>query len=53
MCCLVTAPGELVVLSRGDAWLACGPWSADDLLLVVSAQRLTDPPLEESEPPYP
>ncbi|MCX5328064.1 DNA-processing protein DprA [Streptomyces sp. NBC_00140] len=47
VCCLVTAPGEVVVLSQGDPWETCAPWPADDLLLIVSAQRLTAPPLEE------
>ncbi|MFI9825268.1 hypothetical protein ACIHFC_33250 [Streptomyces sp. NPDC052013] len=46
VCCLVTEPGE-VVLSQGDPWESCDPWPADDLLLIVSAQRLTDRPLEE------
>ncbi|AZP14721.1 hypothetical protein EJC51_47425 [Streptomyces aquilus] len=47
VCCLVTAPGEVVVLSQGDPWESCDPWPADDRLLIVSAQRLTDRPLEE------
>ncbi|MES5824971.1 DNA-processing protein DprA [Streptomyces sp. RG80] len=47
VCCLITAPGEVVVLSQGDPWETCDPWPADDLLLIVSAQRLTGPPLEE------
>ncbi|MET7693855.1 DNA-processing protein DprA [Streptomyces sp. NPDC005483] len=47
VCCLVTAPGEVVVLSQGDPWESCDPWPADDLLLIVSAQRLTNRFLEE------
>ncbi|WP_328499613.1 DNA-protecting protein DprA [Streptomyces sp. NBC_00457] len=47
VCCLVTEPGEVVVLSQGDPWESCDPWPADDLLLIVSAQRLTGRPLEE------
>ncbi|MFD9441903.1 DNA-processing protein DprA [Streptomyces sp. NPDC060006] len=47
VCCLVTAPGEVVVLSQGDPWESCDPWPADDRLLIVSAQRLTDRPIEE------
>jgi hypothetical protein len=47
VCCLVTKPGEVVVLSQGDPWESCDPWPADDRLLIVSAQRLTDRPLEE------
>ncbi|MFD6285389.1 DNA-processing protein DprA [Streptomyces sp. NPDC060205] len=47
MCCLVTQPGDVVVLSQGDPWESCDPWPADDLLLVVSAPRLPDQPLEE------
>ncbi|MFD7708609.1 DNA-processing protein DprA [Streptomyces sp. NPDC059786] len=47
VCCLVTEPGEVVVLSQGDPWASCDPWPADDLLLIVSAQRLADRPLEE------
>ncbi|GAA1042152.1 hypothetical protein GCM10009566_42390 [Streptomyces murinus] len=26
VCCLVTAPGEVVVLSQGDPWESCDPW---------------------------
>ncbi|MCX4862420.1 DNA-processing protein DprA [Streptomyces canus] len=47
VCCLITVPGDVVVLSQGDPWESCDPWPADDLLLIVSAQRLTDRPLEE------
>ncbi|MGW0332184.1 DNA-processing protein DprA [Streptomyces sp. NPDC003011] len=47
VCCLVTEPSEVVVLSQGDPWESCDPWPADDLLLIVSAQRLTDRPFEE------
>lgn len=47
VCCLVTAPGDVVVLSQGDPWESCDPWPADDLLLIVSAQRLPDLPLKE------
>ncbi|WP_171059935.1 DNA-processing protein DprA [Streptomyces montanus] len=47
VCCLITEPGEVVVLSNGDPWESCDPWPADDLLLIVSAQRLPDLPLEE------
>ncbi|MCQ8836118.1 DNA-protecting protein DprA [Streptomyces malaysiensis] len=47
VCCLVTEPGEVVVLSQGDPWEFCDPWPADDLLLIVSAQRLPDLSLEE------
>jgi hypothetical protein len=47
VCCLVTAPGEVVVLSQGDLWESCDPWPADDRLLIVSAQHLTDRHLEE------
>lgn len=38
---------RVVVLSQGDPWESCDPWPADDRLLIVSAQRLTDRPLEE------
>lgn len=47
VCCLVSAPGEVVVLSQGDPWESCDPWPADDRLLIVSAQRLTGRPHEE------
>ncbi|MFF8932268.1 DNA-processing protein DprA [Streptomyces longwoodensis] len=47
VCCLVTAPGEVVVLSNGDPWNACDPWPADDRLLIVPAQHRPDRPLEE------
>ncbi|WP_432034397.1 DNA-processing protein DprA [Streptomyces antibioticus] len=51
VCCLITAPGEVVVLSQGDPWESCDPWPADDRLLIVSAQRLTDRPFKECLPP--
>jgi DNA processing protein len=47
VCCLVTAPGEVVVLSNGHPWNACDPWPADDHLLIVPAQHRPDRPLEE------
>ncbi|MFF7452408.1 MULTISPECIES: DNA-processing protein DprA [unclassified Streptomyces] len=47
VCCLITQPGDVVVLSQGDPWETCDPWPADDLLLIVSAQRLPGLPLEE------
>ncbi|MER6186844.1 hypothetical protein AB0G67_47060 [Streptomyces sp. NPDC021056] len=47
VCCLITQPGDVVVLSQGDPWETCGPWPADDLLLIVSAQRLPGLPFEE------
>ncbi|MGW4951480.1 DNA-processing protein DprA [Streptomyces parvulus] len=47
VCCLLTDPGEVVVLSQGDPWESCDPWPADDRLLVVSAQHLPDRPLKE------
>ncbi|MFE1840729.1 DNA-processing protein DprA [Streptomyces sviceus] len=47
VCCLVTAPGEVVVLSQGDPWESCDPWPAGDRLLIVSAQRLPNLPIEE------
>jgi DNA protecting protein DprA len=47
VCCLVTEPGEVVVLSSGDPWETCDPWPADDLLLIVPAQRRPDRPREE------
>ncbi|MGW6159703.1 hypothetical protein ACWFRM_42440 [Streptomyces sp. NPDC055144] len=47
VCCLITEPGEVVVLSQGDPRESCDPWPADDLLFIVSAQRLTDRLIEE------
>ncbi|MFC7309010.1 DNA-processing protein DprA [Streptomyces monticola] len=42
VCCLVTEPGAVVVLSNGDPWDACDPWPADERLLIVPSQQRTD-----------
>jgi hypothetical protein len=47
VCGLVTAPGEVVVLSNGDPWETCDPYPADDRLLIVPAHRLPGRPREE------
>ncbi|MFJ9752442.1 DNA-processing protein DprA [Streptomyces chartreusis] len=47
VCCLVIAPGEVVVLSNGDPWDSCDPWPADDHLLIVPAKQRPDRPVEE------
>ncbi len=47
VCCLVTEPGEVAVLSNGDPWDACDPWPADDHLPIVPAERRPDRPLKE------